>query len=187
VDIIRAQMERLPVVLYAEHSNAAQDYIALANEILPAKVILCARVGAPPSRNLRGMYAITQRQAVPTRSRQFDAGLYRHAKTRHDARGGLVQGKACSPASDRARRSPTLTGSHAGAPTAQKRLEIIRHRVEESGFTHPKDGRWLMFPALEFEAILALERKAVAQVVLFVMQRTLGVPHPTKVETRTAI
>ncbi len=39
VDIIRAQMERLPVVLYAEHSNAAQDYIALANEILPAKVI----------------------------------------------------------------------------------------------------------------------------------------------------
>jgi chromosome partitioning protein len=39
VDIIRAQMERLPVVFYAEHSNAAQDYIALANEILPAKVI----------------------------------------------------------------------------------------------------------------------------------------------------
>ena len=33
-----------------------------------------------------------------------------------------------------------------------------------------------MFPALEFEAILALERKAVAQVILFVMQRTLGVP-----------
>ena len=39
VDIIRAQMERLPVVFYAEHSNAAQDYMALANEILPAKVI----------------------------------------------------------------------------------------------------------------------------------------------------
>jgi chromosome partitioning protein len=39
VDIIRAQMERLPVVFYAEHSNAAQDYIALANEIIPAKVI----------------------------------------------------------------------------------------------------------------------------------------------------
>jgi len=32
-------MERLPVVFYAEHSNAAQDYIALAKEILPAKVI----------------------------------------------------------------------------------------------------------------------------------------------------
>jgi len=39
VDIIRAQMERLPVVFYAEHSNAAQDYIALANEIIPTKVI----------------------------------------------------------------------------------------------------------------------------------------------------
>jgi len=34
-----------------------------------------------------------------------------------------------------------------------------------------------MFPAIEFEAILALERKAVAQVVLFIMQRTLGVPN----------
>jgi hypothetical protein len=49
--------------------------------------------------------------------------------------------------------------------------------VEQQGFTHPKDGHWLMFPAIEFEAILALERKAVAQVVLFVMQRTLGVPN----------
>src|SRR3989442_12902948 len=73
--------------------------------------------------------------------------------------------------------------SPAHTPARQPRksgLEIIRHRVEESGFTHPKDGRWLMFPALEFEAILALERKAVARVVLFVMQRTLGVPHPTE-------
>ena len=56
-------------------------------------------------------------------------------------------------------------------------LEIIRHRIEEMGFTHPKHGHWRMFPAIEFEAILALERKAVAQVVLFVMQRTLGVPN----------
>lgn len=55
-------------------------------------------------------------------------------------------------------------------------LEVIRHRIEQMGFTHPREGRWLMFPALEFEAILALERKAVAQVILFVMQRTLGVP-----------
>jgi len=55
-------------------------------------------------------------------------------------------------------------------------LEIIRHRVEEFGFTHPRDGRWVMFPAVEFEAILALERKAVAQVVLFIMRRTIGIP-----------
>ena len=39
VDIIRAQMERLPVNLYATDSHAAADYAALAEEILPAKVI----------------------------------------------------------------------------------------------------------------------------------------------------
>jgi chromosome partitioning protein len=39
VDIIRAQMERLPVVFYAKDSHAAQDYVSLASEILPAKVI----------------------------------------------------------------------------------------------------------------------------------------------------
>lgn len=39
VDIIRAQMERLPVNLYATESHAASDYAALAEEILPAKVI----------------------------------------------------------------------------------------------------------------------------------------------------
>jgi len=39
VDIIRAQMERLPVNLYATDCHAAADYAALAEEILPAKVI----------------------------------------------------------------------------------------------------------------------------------------------------
>jgi chromosome partitioning protein len=39
VDIIRAQMERLPVVFYDQNSNAAQDYIALGEEITPVKVI----------------------------------------------------------------------------------------------------------------------------------------------------
>ena len=39
VDIIRAQMERLPVVLYAQESHAAKDYMSLADEILPTKVI----------------------------------------------------------------------------------------------------------------------------------------------------
>ena len=39
VDIIRAQMERLPVNLYADDSHAAADYAALAEEILPAKII----------------------------------------------------------------------------------------------------------------------------------------------------
>jgi hypothetical protein len=74
-----------------------------------------------------------------------------------------------SEAPQRSSREPRKSG-----------LEIIRHRVEQMGFTHPNDGRWLMFPAIEFEAILALERKAVAQVVLFVMQRTLGVPNTSE-------
>ena len=39
VDIIRAQMERLPVNLYATDSHGAADYAALAEEILPAKII----------------------------------------------------------------------------------------------------------------------------------------------------
>jgi hypothetical protein len=75
--------------------------------------------------------------------------------------------------------TPTPGGPRQPTPREPRKsgLEIIRHRVEQQGFTHPKDGHWLMFPAIEFEAILALERKAVAQVVLFVMQRTLGVPN----------
>jgi chromosome partitioning protein len=39
VDIIRAQIARLPVNLYAPESHAAEDYAALAEELLPAKVI----------------------------------------------------------------------------------------------------------------------------------------------------
>jgi chromosome partitioning protein len=39
VDIIRSQMARVPVGIYAADSHGAQDYNALAAEILPAKVI----------------------------------------------------------------------------------------------------------------------------------------------------
>jgi chromosome partitioning protein len=39
VDIIRSQMARMPVSIYAEQSHGAADYNALAAEILPAKVI----------------------------------------------------------------------------------------------------------------------------------------------------
>jgi cellulose biosynthesis protein BcsQ len=39
VDIIRSQLARLPVNIYAPESNAADDYAALADELLPAKVI----------------------------------------------------------------------------------------------------------------------------------------------------
>ena len=39
VDIIRSQMARVPVSIYAKESHGAEDYNALASEILPAKVI----------------------------------------------------------------------------------------------------------------------------------------------------
>src|SRR5919201_1815674 len=39
VDIIRSQMARVPVSIYAKESHGAEDYNALAAEILPAKVI----------------------------------------------------------------------------------------------------------------------------------------------------
>ena len=43
VDIIRAQMERQPISLYAPGSNGDIDYMALADELLPARVIPLAK------------------------------------------------------------------------------------------------------------------------------------------------
>ena|SRR2546425_8343136 len=45
--------------------------------------------------------------------------------------------------------------------------------IHDHGFTHPSWGGWLQLPR-EFDAILARERRAVAQVVLEVMRQTLG-------------
>jgi hypothetical protein len=45
--------------------------------------------------------------------------------------------------------------------------------VHDHGFTHPSWGGWLQLPR-EFDAILAMERKAVAQIVLEIMRQTLG-------------
>ena len=39
VDIIRSQMARVPVSIYATESHGAEDYNALAAEMLPGKVI----------------------------------------------------------------------------------------------------------------------------------------------------
>lgn len=50
--------------------------------------------------------------------------------------------------------------------------------VQEHGFTHPSWGGWLQLPR-EFDAILALERKPVAQIVLEVMRRTVGYVDPS--------
>jgi hypothetical protein len=52
-------------------------------------------------------------------------------------------------------------------------FEMVRDTVRRSGFTHPEEGQFVMLPR-EFEAILALENKAVVQVVFLVLRETIG-------------
>ncbi len=52
-------------------------------------------------------------------------------------------------------------------------LHLLLQRARTSGFTHPDEGGWLMLPP-EFDAVLALETKAVAQIVLEIMRQTIG-------------
>jgi len=47
-------------------------------------------------------------------------------------------------------------------------------QLQQRGFTHPQNGRWLMLPR-EFKAMVAYESKAVVQVILEVLDRTIGV------------
>ena len=65
-------------------------------------------------------------------------------------------------------------------PTAPRRrpprtsgLYAVLHAAQQHGFTPPKEGCWVMWPT-EVDAILALEDKAVAPVVLEVLRQTLG-------------
>ena len=58
-------------------------------------------------------------------------------------------------------------------PPRKSGLYAVLHAAQQHGITHPKDGYWLMLPR-EFDAILALEHKAVAQVVLEVLRQTIG-------------
>jgi hypothetical protein len=60
------------------------------------------------------------------------------------------------------RRSPRKSGLYA-----------VLHSAQQHGFTPPSEGFWVMLPK-EFDAILALEHKAVAQVVLEVLRQTIG-------------
>jgi hypothetical protein len=48
-------------------------------------------------------------------------------------------------------------------------------QLQKFGFTHPENGHWVMCPR-EFKAIVAHETKAVVQVILEVLDRTIGVP-----------
>jgi hypothetical protein len=52
-------------------------------------------------------------------------------------------------------------------------LWAVVHAAREFGFTPPSEGFWVMLPK-EYDAILALEPKAVAQVVLEVLRQTIG-------------
>jgi len=50
---------------------------------------------------------------------------------------------------------------------------VALHAVKEFGFTNPEEGRYLLLPP-EFDAILASETKAVAQIVLDILRQTIG-------------
>ena len=50
---------------------------------------------------------------------------------------------------------------------------VALHAVKEFGFTNPEEGRYLLLPP-EFDAILALETKAVTQIVLDILRQTIG-------------
>jgi hypothetical protein len=52
-------------------------------------------------------------------------------------------------------------------------FEMVRTAVRRDGFTHPEAGNFVMLPR-EFGAILALETKAIAQVVYYVICETIG-------------
>ena len=68
------------------------------------------------------------------------------------------------PAKPKRRRSPRTSG-----------LYTVLHAAQQHGITHPTLGGFLQLPR-EFDAILALEHKAVAQVVLEVLRQTIGMP-----------
>lgn len=55
---------------------------------------------------------------------------------------------------------------------------LALHSVKEFGFTSPDDGHYLLLPP-EFDAILALETKAVAQIVLEILRQTVGWVDPS--------
>jgi hypothetical protein len=66
------------------------------------------------------------------------------------------------PAKRRRRREDRTSG-----------LYTVLHAAQQHGITHPTVGGFLQLPR-EFDAILALEQKATAQVVLKVLRQTIG-------------
>jgi hypothetical protein len=68
-----------------------------------------------------------------------------------------------TPAAKRGRRRPERKSG----------LWLVLHAAQEHGITHPTVGGFLQLPR-EFDAILALEPKPIAQVVLEVLRQTIG-------------
>ena len=58
-------------------------------------------------------------------------------------------------------------------PASYSPIEHTLYSLQAFGFTHPSHSRYLMVPK-EFQAILALETKAVADVIWEVMHQTIG-------------
>ena len=74
-------------------------------------------------------------------------------------------------------RSVRLSTSRVHRHTVKRQLEasLTLPQIQKHGFTHPRDGYFLMLPR-EFDIVAALETKAVTLVVLAVLRRTLGTP-----------
>jgi hypothetical protein len=58
-------------------------------------------------------------------------------------------------------------------PDTYSPIDYTLHSIQRFGFTHPNHGHFLMVPK-EFQAILARETNAVAQVIWEIMQQTIG-------------
>jgi hypothetical protein len=81
------------------------------------------------------------------------------------------------PKKPKRRLGPRKSTSRVRKYTVKRSLEasLTLPQIQEHGFTHPANGRYVMLPR-EFDVVLALETKAVSQVVLAVLRRTIGYP-----------
>jgi hypothetical protein len=75
------------------------------------------------------------------------------------------------------RRSRERERARVHRHTVKRQIEasVTLPHIQKHGFTHPSNGHFLMLPP-EYDVIQALEKKAVASVVLAVLRRTMGAP-----------
>jgi len=82
-----------------------------------------------------------------------------------------------SPVTDEGERSeivgPAQLASSLNVRVTHPVFEMVRAALRRDGFTHPEQGQFIMLPR-EFEALLALENKAVVQVVFLILRETIG-------------